>query len=321
MNSLHRRSLLTLAAAGLASPALAQGRRWPDRPMELIVGFAAGGGTDVTARTFARFLEKELGGTVVVNNRPGASGEIGLAYVARARPDGHVLGITNMPGLVSLPIERRTPQFALDDFEYVANLVSDPSAFSVPAASPIKDIADLIARARRAPETISFGSTGVGTDEHLALVMFQAAAGVRLVHVPFPGAGPMRIAVLGNQVEVAGLNVGEVAGSPAGVRMLVQGGLTRSPFAPDAPTFKEAGLDVAMSSERGIVVAKATPADIVARLREATAKVAADPAFIEQCRVQFTEMDYLDGPAWRGRLGEADRRLREMWQRQPWSEA
>ncbi len=231
-----------------------------------------------------------------------------------------MLGITNMPGLVSLPIERRTPQFGLDDFEYVANLVSDPSAFSVPSASPIRDFADLIARARQAPETISFGSTGVGTDEHLALVMFQAAAGVRLIHVPFPGAGPMRTAVLGNQVQVSGLNVGEVAASPSGVRMLVQGGATRSPFAPDVTTFKEAGLDVTMSSERGIVVAKGTPADVVARLREATAKVAADPAFHEQCRVQFTEMDYLDGPAWRERLAQADQRLREMWQRQPWSE-
>jgi len=322
MTDLHRRSALAaLAATGLAAPALAQPRRYPDRPVELIVGFPAGGGTDVTARTFARFLEKELGSAVVVNNRPGASGEIALASVARARPDGHVIGITNMPGLVSLPIERRTPQFSLDDFEYVANLVSDPSAFSVPAASPIRDIADLIARARQAPDTITFGSTGVGTDEHLALVLFQAATGVRLVHVPFSGAALIRTAVLGNQVQVVGLNVGEVAASPAGVRMIVQGGETRSAFAPEAPTFKQAGLDVTMSSERGIVLAKGTPADVVARLREATAKVAADPAFHEQCRVQFTDLDYLDGPAWRERLAGADRRLREMWRRQPWSEA
>lgn len=316
----RRPALLALAAAALASPALAQGRRFPDRPVELLVGFSAGGGTDVTARSFARFLEKELGGTVVVSNRPGASGEIALASVARARPDGHVLGITNMPGLVTLPIERRQPQFALDDFEYVANLVADPSAFSVPAASPIASFADLVARARQAPETISFGSTGVGTDEHLALVLFQAASGARLVHVPFPGAGPMRTAMLGRQVDVGGLNVGEVAATPSGLRMLVQGGTTRSAFAPEVPTFREAGFDVAMSSERGIVVAKGTPAEVLARLREATAAVARDPAFQEQCRVQFTELDYLDGPAWRQRLAEADGRFRQMWARQPWSE-
>ncbi|WP_207538335.1 tripartite tricarboxylate transporter substrate binding protein [Sabulicella rubraurantiaca] len=318
---LRRRVVLSLTTFMLAAPALAQTRRYPDRPVELIVGFAAGGGTDVTARTFARFLERELGGAVVVNNRPGASGEIGLAYVARSRPDGHVMGITNMPGLVSLPIERRAPQFTLNDFEYVANLVADPSAFSVHAASPIRDFADLVARARQAPETISFGSTGVGTDEHLALVLFQAATGVKLVHVPFPGAGPMRTAMLGRQVDVGGLNVGEVAATPSGLRMLVQGGTTRSAFAPDVPTFREAGLDVAMSSERGIVLAKGTPEDVVARLREATAKVAHDPTFQEQCRAQFTELDYLDGPAWRARLAEADTRFRQMWQRQPWAEA
>lgn len=318
---IRRRALLSLAPGLLAAPVLAQTRRYPDRPVELIVGFAAGGGTDVTARTFARFLERELGGAVVVNNRPGASGEIGLAYVARSRPDGHVLGITNMPGLVSLPIERRAPQFTLDDFEYVANLVADPSAFSVHATSPIRDFADLVARAQQAPETISFGSTGVGTDEHLALVLFQAAAAVKLVHVPFPGAGPMRTAMLGRQVEVGGLNVGEVAATPSGLRMLVQGGATRSAFVPDVPTFREAGLDVAMSSERGIVVAKSTPEDLVARLREATAKVARDPGFREQCRAQFTELDYVDGPAWRARLAEADARFRQMWQRQPWAEA
>ncbi|MCW8084158.1 tripartite tricarboxylate transporter substrate binding protein [Sabulicella glaciei] len=318
---IRRRALLPLASGLLAAPALGQTRRYPDRPVELIVGFAAGGGTDVTARTVARFLERELGGAVVVNNRPGASGEIGLSYVARSRPDGHVLGITNMPGLVSLPIERRAPQFTLNDFEYVANLVADPSAFSVHATSPIRDFDDLVARARQAPETISFGSTGVGTDEHLALVLFQAAAGVKLVHVPFPGAGPMRTAMLGRQVEVGGLNVGEVAATPSGLRMLVQGGTTRSAFAPDVPTFRETGLDVAMSSERGIVVAKGTPEDLVARLREATAKVARDPGFQEQCRAQFTELDYVDGPAWRARLAEADARFRQMWQRQPWAEA
>lgn len=317
----RRPALLALGAGLLAAPALAQSRAFPDRPVEVIVGFAAGGGTDVTARTFARFLERELGGSVVVSNRPGASGEIGLGHVARSRPDGHVLGITNMPGLVSLPIERRSPQFTLDSFEYVANLVADPSAFSVPAASPIRDFADLIARARQAPETISFASTGVGTDEHLALVLFQAAAGVKLVHVPFPGAGPMRTAMLGRQVDVGGLNVGEVAATPTGLRMLVQGGAARSAFVPDVPTFREAGFDVTMSSERGIVVAKGTPSELVARLREATAKVARDPAFQEQCRVQFTEMDYLDGPAWRARLEEANGRFREMWQRQPWAEA
>lgn len=311
-----------IGAAGLARPALAQRRgSWPERPIELAVGFSAGGGTDLTARTYARFMEQALGGSMVVLNRPGASGEIALGAIGRARPDGYLLGMTNMPGLVTLPIERRSPQFRLDDFEYIANLVTDPSAFSVAADSPIASIAALVERARREPDTITYGSTGVGTDDHLALVLFQAAAGVKLVHVPFPGAGPLRTAILGKQVDIAGLNVGEVAGSPDGLRMLVQGGATRSPFAPNVPTFREAGFAMDMGSERGIVAPKNLPAEVVARLREATAQVVQNPDFISQVRTQFTELAFLDGPAWRQRLSEADRGFRDLWQRQPWSDA
>ncbi|MFC7738329.1 tripartite tricarboxylate transporter substrate binding protein [Roseomonas sp. GCM10028921] len=319
--SSRRQALAAFGLLSLARPALAQSSRWPERPVEIVVGFSAGGGTDITARTFARFLEKEIGGAVVVSNRPGASGEIALAAVARARPDGHMLGITNMPGLVTLPIERRNPQFALDDFEYVANLVSDPSAFSVLADGPIRTIQDLVSRAKERPEAVTFGSTGVGTDDHLALVLFQAAASARLVHVPFPGAGPMRTAILGRQVDVAGLNVGEVASAPSGLRMIVQGGVRRSQFAPEVPTLREAGLDVIMGSERGIVIAKGTSPEVLARLREATANVARDPEFQRQAQAQFTEMDYLDGPAWRARLAESDRQFRKLWQAKPWSES
>ncbi|HEY4250666.1 MAG TPA: tripartite tricarboxylate transporter substrate binding protein [Roseomonas sp.] len=322
--SSRRRLLATFAtagAAGLARPALAQRRgAWPERSIELAVGFSAGGGTDLTARTYARFLEQVLGGSMVVVNRAGASGEIALGLVGRARPDGYQLAMTNMPGLVTLPIERRNSQFKLDDFDYVANLVTDPSAFSVAADSPITSIAQLVERAKQAPDTLTYGSTGIGTDDHLALVLFQAAAGVRLVHVPFPGAGPLRTAMLGKQIDIAGLNVGEVASTPDGLRMLVQGGATRSPFAATVPTFREAGFAIEMGSERGIVAPKNLPAEVIARLREATAQVARDPAFIEQVRIQFTELNYIDGPAWRARLTEGDRSFRELWQRQPWSE-
>ena len=118
-----------LAIASLAFT-MTQALAWPDRPIELVVGFAAGGGTDITARTLAVHLGKRLNAQVVVVNKLGASGELGLSYVAKAAPDGHVIGMTNMPGLVSLPIERRT-QYKAGDFAYLANLVRDPSAFSV----------------------------------------------------------------------------------------------------------------------------------------------------------------------------------------------
>lgn len=310
------RAALSIAGLCAAVPAWA----WPDRPIELVVGFAPGGGTDLTARALAVFLEKELGATVVVQNKPGASSAIALAYVARAKPDGYTLAMTNMPGLVSLPIERK-PGFGGDDFTYLANLVRDPSAFSVASDSPYQTLDALIAVAREKPGSISYGSTGVGTDDHLALVLFQAATGTRLNHVPYNGAGPLRSAVLGGHTVIGGLNLGEVMPYHGkNMRVLAQASEKRSALGPDVPTFKEQGVDLVFASERGIVAPKGLPAEVSDKLRKALGKVAADPAFQAQMKQQFTEMDYLDGPQWQERLKGDDARLRQIWAQTPWVE-
>jgi len=316
----RRHVLRGLAAAGglLAAPQMLRAQTFPARPVELVVGFAPGGGTDVTARTFASFLGPDLGGQVIVLNKPGASGEIALAGIARAKPDGYTLGVTNMPGLVTLPIERPA-QFKLDDFDFIANLVSDPSAFSVKPDSPIRSIADLIAAARKDPGGVTFGSTGIGTDDHLCMVLFEQATGVTFNHIPFQGAGPMRAAVIGGQVTVAGLNVGEVAPFQTQLRMIAQGGAERSRFAPDVPTFREAGVNVEMGSERGIVAPKGLPADVSAKLSEAAARIMKNPEFLAKIESQYTQAAYLPGPAWRAKLAEADARFRALWQTHPWS--
>lgn len=310
------RAALSIAGLCAAVPAWA----WPDRPIELVVGFAPGGGTDLTARALAVFLEKELGATVVVQNKPGASSAIALAYVARAKPDGYTLAMTNMPGLVSLPIERK-PGFGGDDFTYLANLVRDPSAFSVASDSPYQTLDALIAAAREKPGSISYGSTGVGTDDHLALVLFQAATGTRLNHVPYNGAGPLRSAVLGGHTVIGGLNLGEVMPYHGkNMRVLAQASEKRSALGPDVPTFREQGVDLVFASERGIVAPKGLPAEVSDKLRKALGKVAADPAFQAQMKQQFTEMDYLDGPQWQERLKGDDARLRQIWAQTPWVE-
>ncbi|MBV1799808.1 tripartite tricarboxylate transporter substrate binding protein [Siccirubricoccus sp. G192] len=275
--SLTRRGALGAGLAALAAPALAQNAGFPNRPLELVVGFAPGGGTDVTARTFARFLEPRLGQPVVVQNRPGASGELAWAYVARARPDGHVIGITNMPSFVTIPIERSAAQYRLEDFAYIGNLVTDPSGLVVVAESPIRDMQDLIARARRDPEGVTVSTSGVGTDDHLMLVLIEQAMGVRLTPVHFNGAAPQKNALLGRQVQAAAINVGEVMPASEGLRMLAQAGAQRSRLAPDVPTLTEQGVAAVMQSERGIITAAGTPPGAVAKLREATAAVAQDP--------------------------------------------
>lgn len=314
-----RRRLLTASAALLAAPSVlrAQGA-YPSKPVELLVGFAAGGGTDVTARTLASYLEKELGGSIIVVNNPGASGELALAQVARAQPDGYKLAMTNMPGLVTLPIERKT-QFKLDDFHLLANLVSDPSAFSVAATSPIKSLADLVAAAKAKPGQLSYGSTGPGTDDHLALVLFEQAAGVSLNHVPFRGAGPLGSAILGQHVDVAGLNVGEAVPQGANLRIIAQAGATRSRFAPDVPTFREQGVAIEMGSERGLVAPKGLPADVASKLEDAIGRVFKNREFLGKVEQQFTEAAYLPSAEWGARLTAAEAQFRKLWETKPWA--
>ncbi len=293
---------------------------WPDRPLELVVGFAPGGGTDLTARSLALFLKKELGQTVTVLNKPGASGAIALSYVARSKPDGNTLAITNMPGLVSLPIER-DPGFDLDSFTYISNLVRDPSAVSVTIDSPYKNLQDLLDAAKAAPGEISYGSTGVGTDDHLQEVLLQELTGADLNHVPFNGAGPLRNALLGKHVVVGGMNLGEAKPFHGqNVRILAQASDERSELAPDVPTFKEQGVDLVFASERGVVGPKGMDPEVTQKLRDVLSKIAADPEFQQHMRQQYTEMDYLEGDAWLERLKESDKYFRGLWERQPWTE-
>lgn len=309
---------MTLCVSGMlvGGPAWA----WPDKPIEIIVGFAPGGGTDVTARTLATFLSKALGGPVVVVNKPGASGAIGLSYVARAQPDGYTLGMTNMPGLLTLPIERETG-FKPADFTYLANLVRDPSAFSVGQNSPYKTVADLINAAKKSPGTISYGSTGVGTDDHLAMAMFEGLTGAKLLHVPFNGAGPLRTAIMGGHVEIGGLNLGEVMPySGKGMRVLGQASDSRSRLGAEVPTFKEQSVELVFASERGLVAPKGLPADVGRKLATALKRIAEDPEFQQQMKIQFTEMDYLSGPDWKKRLERAEQVFRQMWAKKPWTD-
>ena len=313
-----RRSLLA-AVGALALGAAPAWAAWPEKPIELVVGFAAGGGTDITARTLAVHLGKHLGTQVVVTNKAGASGELGLAQVAKAAPDGYTIGMTNMPGLVTLPIERKT-QFKGSDFAYIANLVRDPSAFSVLGSSKYQTLADLIADAKARPGELSYGSTGVGTDDHLAMVLFERLTGTRLNHVPYNGAGPLRTAVLGGHVVIGGMNLGEVMPFRDKVRVLAQASAGRSQLGKDVPSFTEQGVNLVFNSERGIVAPAATPADVQRRLAEALRSIAADPEFQKQMAAQFTEMDYVEGPAWKARLDKATADFVELWKTSPWSD-
>ncbi|MBU8540604.1 tripartite tricarboxylate transporter substrate binding protein [Falsiroseomonas tokyonensis] len=316
-----RRGILAAGLAGLAAPALAQ-QAWPaGRPIEIIVGFAPGGGTDVMVRALAQALQPELpGANFVVANRPGAGGETAYAALQAARPDGYTFGTINTPGFLSLGVQRRV-RYDRAQIRLIARLVDDPSAFVVHRDSPYRTLKDLVEAAKRRPGTISVGSSGIGTDDHLGLTLFQAASGTEFIHAPFAGAGPTRNAVLGRQIDVAGLNLGEIGmlgqENPM-LRALAGMGTQRWELMPDVPNFREEGYDVIMTSERGLGAPAGIPDEIAKRLEDAIAKVIATPEWAEKVRQLELAMSFRRGAEWEAEMPAQLARYQGIWQRTPW---
>ncbi|MFC7542386.1 Bug family tripartite tricarboxylate transporter substrate binding protein [Siccirubricoccus deserti] len=184
---MQRRALLAgMASIPLARPAIAQS--YPDRPLTMVIAFPAGGGTDIAARPLARIMEKYLGQPVVITNRPGAAGEIGFTELARSKPDGYTIGFINTPTIVTIPIERPQARFRLDDFSPVLNIVDDPGAIWVVPDSPIRNVADLVAEAKKRPGQVSYGTSGIGSDDHLAVLALERVTGTNSCTCPSPAA-------------------------------------------------------------------------------------------------------------------------------------
>jgi tripartite-type tricarboxylate transporter receptor subunit TctC len=321
MNPITRRGALAAGFASLAAPALAQ-PAWPAaRPIEVIVGFAPGGGTDVMVRALAPFLQAELPrANFVVANRPGAGGETAYVALQSARPDGYTIGTINTPGYLSLGVQRRV-RYDRAQIRLLARLVDDPSAFVVHRDSPYRSLRDLVEAARRRPGAISVGSSGVGTDDHLGLTLFEAASGTEFIHAPFAGAGPVRNAILGRQIDVAGLNLGEIGmlgqENPP-LRALAGMGERRWELMPDVPTFREEGYDVVMTSERGLGAPRGVPDEVARRLEDAVAKVVASPEWAEKARQLELPMAFLRGADWEAQMPAQLRRYQQIWERTPW---
>jgi tripartite-type tricarboxylate transporter receptor subunit TctC len=320
-NDTTRRGLLATGLAALAAPALAQAP-WPAaRPIEVVVGFAPGGGTDVMVRAMAQFLSTELpGANFVVSNRPGAGGETAYVALQGARPDGYTLGTINTPGYLSLGVQRRV-RYDRSQLRLIARLVDDPSAFVVHRDSPYRTLKDLVEAAKRRPGTISVGSSGIGTDDHLGLTLFEAASGTEFIHAPFAGAGPVRNAVLGRQIDVAGINLGEIGmlGQETPLLRAIAGmGERRWELMPDVPTFREEGFDVLMSSERGIGAPRGIPEEIAKRLEDAIAKVITTPEWAEKVRQLELAMAFLRGGEWEAQMPAQLARYQRIWERTPW---
>jgi tripartite-type tricarboxylate transporter receptor subunit TctC len=318
-----RRNFVVLGAAALVvRPALAAD--WPaDRPITVVVPFPPGGGVDQMARVVLPYVQKQLpGANFIVDNRPGAGSQIGMEYVFNAKPDGYTLGAVTVPALMTIPFERRV-RYRVQDFVYIANVVDDPGALWVNKASPIRDMADLIERARKSPGGLSMGSTGIGSDDHLLIIQIeQAVPGVAFNHVPFNGQAPMQTALLGGHLDVGCFNVSEgAAGYRDGIlRCLGQAGAQRASMLPDVPTLTEAGIRVVSGAQRGIVGPPGLPQPIVAKLATAFNAAMADPAFLAHAKRLEMPVRGIVGAEYRQAVLSLDTRVKEMWARKPWKD-
>lgn len=314
-----RRAFAASAIAALAAPRLAHAA-WPERPLQLIVPFAAGGGTDISARTMAQFLERELGQPVVVQNRPGAGGEIGLSALADARPDGYTIGIINTPGIVTIPIER-SPRWSLASFTFIAGVVEDPTTFAVHPESPIRSIADLVAAARAKPGEVTVGTQGVGSAGHISALLLEQAAGIRFECVSYAGSAPAAVALMRRDIQVTTASLGEslTFAQQQPWRVLGLMSAERSEFARDVPTFKEAGYDIRGGSLRGIGAPAGLPEAVVRRLASAISNVLRQPEFRETSARTFQPLRFLDSADYVTYLREADAAHRALWRMRPWN--
>jgi len=268
MKRLLTSALLSLAALGITSPALAQA--WPAKPVTLLVPFPPGGSSDAIARLLGNKLQEKLGGSFVVDNRGGAGGTIGTAAVKRAAPDGYTVLVTSLGPLVIGPhLLKNIGYDPTKDLDYVSVAVQAPNVLVVPAASPHKTLAEVLAFLKANPEKMSFASSGNGSSDHITAELFWQQTGTSGLHIPYKGGGPVMSDLLGNQVDASFMNINTALPQiKAGkLRALTITSAKRSPVLPDVPTTEEAGIKgLQVYSWQAVAAPKGLTADIKAKL-------------------------------------------------------
>ena len=277
---MRRSIVLALALALMLSGQAHAQTAWPVKPLRLIVGFAAGGSTDVTARIIAQALSERLGQPVVVENRGGAGGNIGADAVAKADPDGYTLLMATSSTFAANPnLYKSLPFDVQKDFAPITVTAFIPNLLVVNPSVPANNVADFIAYLKAHPDKLNFASAGNGTSQHLSGELFNSLAGVRMTHVAYRGGAPAVSDLLGGQVQVIFAPLVEVIQQVRGEKLKALGITTakRSPLLPEVPTIKESlpGYEVALWN--GLLAPAKTPPDIIDRINRATIEALRSP--------------------------------------------
>ena len=300
----------TLAAGALlVAPLAVSAADFPQGPIEMIVPFASGGGLDQNARAFSKAFSEALNASVAVVNRDGAAGAIGLAATAGARPDGQTLAFTPAVSLTSQPHRVKTIKYGLESFAPVCQVFDNIFAIAVLANSPYRSIADIVAKSRTEPESVSYGTSGIGSIPHLGTADIEAAANVRLNHVAYKGDGPMMQDLLGGRLGFGAVLASSVAGQvQAGtLRLLAVYSNRRHPGFPSVPTLTESGVPVVQLSFGGVLAPAKTSPAVLQKLQSACERAVTSPAYMEWASKAGQVIDYLPAEAFASKLREDSR--------------
>jgi tripartite-type tricarboxylate transporter receptor subunit TctC len=314
---MQRRFILAAALAmAVAGPALAQAP-YPAKPVTMVVPFPPGGLADIVARPVAEAMSRDLGQPVVIENKTGAGGGIGMAHASKAAPDGYTV-LLSLSSFTVLPeadaILGRAPMYTLASLRPVARFTADPTVLAVRAEAPWKTVKDFVEDAKKRPGAINYGSSGNYGTMHVPMEILAQNAGIKLTHVPFQGAGPAVIALLGGQIDA-------VASGPATVlqhikagklRVLGHWGTARLETLPDVPSLKDAGYNAEYAQWSGLFVPAATPEPIVQRLRAAARAAANDPKVREVILGAGSPVLYQDLPDFERYVQSDARRMAEV---------
>lgn len=307
-------ALLIAGAVTVLSVAPAFAQNYPTKPISLIVPFAPGGGADVAARVIASFVQPYLGQAIVVENKPGASGQIGWAALAKAPPDGYTLGIVSSPSILLVKMLREGVPFQMSDFTHIVNIQLDPGVIVVHPDSPFKTMKDFVDAAKKNPGKLNFGGDGPQSNYHLQAVVIEKQLGIKTNFVSYSGSGPTITALLGKQVDVAIPSVSSATPHLEAKRMRALALVDRQKFAvlPDIPLIKDAtGMDISPigASMRGISAPKGVPAERIKILEEAFAKLMKDPKFIDKAREMGVPLKYLNAKQFSEALTQDEKEL------------
>lgn len=292
-----RRQILRTAGLGVAVAALATNRAvaagYPDRPIKIIVPFAPAGPTDIMARILGQSLATALPGSVIVENRSGAGGNLGIGYTAHAEADGYTLLVTSSAYVVNPSLYATIPYNPFKDFAPIAELGTSPNAIMIDPKLGINSIAELVARAKAKPDELNYASPGAGTTPHLSGELLKIVGGIEITHVPFSGAGPAIQALLGGttQLAVTALPPAIPYIENGSIKALAVTGARRWVDLPNVPTMIELGYkDFIADTFQAFLAPAKTPPEIVARLSAISVEALKKPEIIEQLRVNGFEV-------------------------------